>query len=279
MDQNLLNRLMEEMALQKYSPKTVKSYERCVAEYLKYVRENGDGGDMDPKEWDQETVRQFLVEVEKRGCSGSTLNVYLQAIHFFVYRILGIREFINIRFARRPKKLPVVLSREEIKRILDVIQNRKHNLMVALAYGSGLRVSEVVSLKVRDVDVKEGILSLRHAKGGKDRITIIPKKLCNDILRMMAGKTGDDYLFDSERGGKLNVRTAQKIFELARIRANINKNASFHSLRHSFATHLLEDGVDVRHIQELLGHQDIQTTMRYIRVTNPALRRIESPLK
>jgi len=150
--------------------------------------------------------------------------------------------------------------------------------MIALAYGTGLRVSEIINLRVRDLDLEELALRVVSGKGKKDRVTIIPERLVTTIRNMSAGKSGTDYLFESERGGKLSARTAQVAFSRAASKAGIVKAATFHSLRHSFATHLLENGIDVRYVQELLGHASISTTQLYTKVTNPKLKNIRSPL-
>ena len=150
-------------------------------------------------------------------------------------------------------------------------------MLVSLAYGAGLRVSEAVNLKVRDLNLEELTIHIRQAKGKKDRLTLIPEKLVNDLKNLMAGKDGGEYAFASERGGKLTDRTAQAVFEHALKKSGIKKGATFHSLRHSFATHLLENGTDVRYVQELLGHANIRTTQIYTHVTNPAIKNIKSP--
>jgi len=150
--------------------------------------------------------------------------------------------------------------------------------MLALAYGAGLRVSEIINLKVEDLQLGELTIHLKNAKGKRDRITVMPEKLKNDIKNLIASKDTDDYVFASERGGKLSERTAQKVFENSLAKSKIKKKATFHSLRHSFATHLLENGVNVRFVQELLGHQNIRTTQLYTKVTNPRLKNIKSPL-
>ena len=141
-----------------------------------------------------------------------------------------------------------------------------------MAYGAGLRISEVVNLKIKDVNLEELTIHLKNAKGKKDRITIFPGKIKIDLQNLIAGKNPNDYLFESERGYKLTERTAQKVFENALRQSGIKKEATFHSLRHSFATHLLENGVDVRYVQELLGHQNIRTTRIYTQVTSPKSR-------
>ena len=185
---------------------------------------------------------------------------------------------IEIRGAKKNKSLPVVLSRPEIEKLLEVTGNTKHRLLLSLAYGAGLRVSEVINLKVSDIDPGELTVHIKLAKGKKDRITISPERLVSDIQNLIAGKDKNDFVFSSERGGNLTTRTAQKVFENSLKKAKVSKEATFHSLRHSFATHLLENGVDVRYVQELLGHQNIRTTQLYTQVTNPKLKNIKSPL-
>lgn len=191
---------------------------------------------------------------------------------------MKIPQKINLKFAKRSKKLPIVLSREEINKIIEVLPNKKHKLLISLAYGAGLRVSEVINLKVKDINPEELTIHLKDAKGKKDRITIFPEKIKFDIINIMDGKDKNNFIFESERGGKLTERTAQKVFENALKKSGIQKDATFHSLRHSFATHLLENGVDIRYVQELLGHQNIRTTQLYTRVTNPSIKKIKSPL-
>lgn len=147
-----------------------------------------------------------------------------------------------------------------------------------IAYGAGLRVSEVRDLRIRDIDFDQMFIHLKLAKGKKDRITLLPTQCVPFLQEMIVGKLGTVLVFESERGGKLSIRTFQKVFHQACTRAGIIKKVHFHSLRHSFATHLLEGGTDVRYVQKLLGHDQIRTTQLYTQVTNPALRQIRSPL-
>ena len=167
----------------------------------------------------------------------------------------------------------------EIEKIINAIDNKKHRLLISLSYGAGFRVSETINLKIKDINLEELTIHIKSAKGKKDRITIFPEKLKTDLVNIMALRDKNDYVFESNREGKLTERTAQKIFENALKNAKITKDATFHSLRHSFATHLLENGVDVRYVQELLGHQNIRTTQLYTKVTNPNIRKIKSPLE
>ena len=252
--------LQRYMRVAGYSPKTIEAYSRCVEEI----------GTTD--------LMMFLDKKAREGKSSYTLNQYHSAYKLYTIKVLNKSWSGRFPYAKRHKKIPVVLSREEIARILAAEKNKKHRLMLALAYGAGLRVSEVVNLKVQDIELYALTLWVRQAKGKKDRLTIVPSKLVRQIEFEMDEKDKQDYLFESARGGKLTTRTAQAVFETAIKKAQINKNATFHSLRHSFATHLLENCVNIRYIQELLGHSSISTTQIYTKVANPALQNIRSPL-
>ena len=203
----------------------------------------------------------------------------MHAIKYFYREIFKNNIPLEIKFAKTSSKLPVVLSKDEIKRIIDSINNKKHKLLIALSYGAGLRVSETINLKIKDVALAELTIHLKRAKGNKDRLTIFPEKIKAELAEIMALRDKNDFVFASERGGQLTERSAQKIFENALKKCQIKKEATFHSLRHSFATHLLENGVDVRYVQELLGHANIRTTQIYTKVTNPSLKKIKSPLE
>ncbi len=268
--QNPLEKMERELRLRNYSRKTIKSYLYALNHYLKFIKKG-------IEQLDEEQIRDFLLDCEAKHLSATTRNLYLNAIKFFYRDVLKSTQKIGIRNAKGSQKLPVVLSRSEIKRLLETIPNKKHRLMLALSYGSGLRVSEVVSLKVGDLNLGELTIHIKQAKGQKDRMTILPESLVNDLKNLIAGKTTSNLVFESERGGRLSVRTPQKVFEKALDAAGIQKPATFHSLRHSFATHLLENGTDVRYVQELLGHRNIRTTQRYTQVTQPALKNIRSP--
>ncbi len=227
---------------------------------------------------DQENIREFLLDCEKRGLSPQSRNLFLNAVKFYYRDVIKNYQKIDIQTAKKPKSLPTVLSRSEVEKILKSPKNAKHKILLSLAYGAGLRVSEVVSLKVQDLDFEELTVSLKRAKGQKDRISVMPASLVDDLKNLVAGKSGNDLVFASERGGKLTTRTAQKVFENSLRDSGVKKDATFHSLRHSFATHLLENGTDVRYVQELLGHSNIRTTQIYTQVTSPKLKNIKSPL-
>jgi site-specific recombinase XerD len=268
---NLLKKTEELLKLRNYSRKTIKSYLFYIKEYLVFARREK----ITEK---NEAIKCFLLKKQDNGKSPQTINLALNAIKFFYREVLKSPENIDLKFAKRSKKLPVVLSRGEIEKIISKIPNNKHRLIIALAYGSGLRVSEVVNIRVNDIDIAGLTIHIKEAKGKKDRISVFPEKIAADIKSLIAGKKGSDFIFESNRGGELTTSSLQKIFYKALKKAGIRKNATFHSLRHSFATHLLENGVDVRYVQELLGHQNIRTTQIYTKVTNPSIKKIKSPL-
>jgi len=269
--QEFLEKTDRLLRLRNYSPKTRKAYLLYIKDYIIFSKKFG----IKSK---QNAIEDYLLKKQSKGQSPQTINLALNAIKFFYAQVLKNPQKINLKFAKRSKKLPIVLSREEIENILLETSNSKYRLMIALAYGCGLRVSEVVSLKVADLNIEELTISIREAKGKKDRISVLPKKLQNDLKNLIAGKSGDEYLFGSSRGGKLTTTSLQKMFKKSLAKTDIKKQATFHSLRHSFATHLLENGVDVRYVRELLGHANIRTTQLYTQVTNPNLKNIKSPL-
>lgn len=269
--QEELNKTLIELKYRNYSPKTIKSYISSLTDFFNYLGK-------DYTRYNEFMIKEYLVKKQEAGASGQTINVYLNAIKFYYENIVKTGFKVEIKYSRKPKKLPVILSRQEIDQIIKSIKNKKHSLMIALAYGAGLRVSEVIRLKVGDLNLTELNIHIKQSKGAKDRITVIPEKLKNDLGVLCSYKNPDDYVFASERGGRLTERSAQNIFEKALKSTGIKKTATFHTLRHSFATHLLENGIDVRYVQELLGHQNIRTTQVYTHLTNLGLKNIKSPL-
>ncbi len=268
--EELLGRIENEFRLRNYSRRTIKSYLACLDEYFRFNPElNGNPN--------VSRIKTYLLAKFDAGQSSNTVNVHLHAIKHFYNQLMRSSVPIDIKFAKTASKLPVVLSREEIRQIVDLTNNSKHRLMLSLAYAAGLRVSEVANLRVKDINEAELVIHVKAAKGDKDRITVFPAKLLEDIRVVLNGRGLNDYVFVKTDGSKLTERTMQMVFGQALFRAGIQKEASFHSLRHSFATHLLENGVDVRYVQELLGHANIRTTQIYTKVTNPMLKNVQSP--
>lgn len=268
--QSILEETKKLLKLRGYSSKTIKSYLFYISDYLDFSKKKN----IKDK---NVAIEDFLLFKQIKGNSPQTINLALNSVKFLYKEVLKSKERIDFRCAKKSKKLPVILSKMEIKKIISKIDNSKYCLMVSIGYAGGLRVSEVVNLKVQDVDLEELTIHLKNAKGKKDRITVFSEKLKTDFQNLIAGKKNNDFIFESNRGGKLTTTSLQKVFKKALSKAKIKKPATFHSLRHSFATHLLENGTDVRYVQELLGHANIRTTQIYTQVTNPKLKNIKSP--
>ena len=266
-------KLENELRSRKYSRSTIRNYiyyNRLLCNTLQKI----------PEEIKTENIKQFLAIVEKNNdYSASSLNLAISALKFFYKRV--IQKDI-LREQRRPhndKRLPVVLSKEEIKKMIVSEKNMKHRLLLMMVYASGLRVGEVVRLKRWDIDTDRKLLNVIDAKGRKDRCTIVSDKVINALSEYFSSHEINEWLFNGAEPDKHMVtRTAQRIFEDALKKAKIKKAASIHSLRHSFATHLLEDGTDIRYIQELLGHSSLRTTERYTHVAKRKTLSIKSPL-
>lgn len=267
---NTFDSLTRELRMRSYSPKTIKSYVHYNAEILRFCAK-------DPREIGTEDVKNYLDYLAREN-SASTVSVAYNALRFYYKEIWKRSLFLNISRPRQAKYLPVVLSKEEVRRMLAVLSNPKHNCILSLLYGCGLRVSELTHVKMRDIDFDRKLLRVFQGKGKKDRFTLLPESLLEILKKQKNLKSPEDFLFTNGRGGRLTETTIQKIVASAAERARIGKNVTPHTLRHSFATHLLENGTDIRYIQELLGHAKLQTTQIYTHVANNSLKNIVSPL-
>lgn len=269
--QDPILKLKQEMKLRKFSPKTIKSYLHYITALLEFSSKN-------PKTVNIDDIRRYLEKLADNNMSASTLNIAHSAFKLYFEKILKRRFFADIPRAKQPKKLPETLTKEEVRMILGAIKNVKHKLMLALMYSSGLRISELMNCKVKHLDFKSRLMLVSQAKGAKDRKTILSEKMCPVLENYLRHEQPNDYVFKSERGGKLTERTIQKVFSDALCASGIKRPATCHSLRHSFATHLLEAGTSIRYIQELLGHAKMETTHIYTKVANTNLQTIKSPL-
>ena len=267
---NYLKALQREIQILNYSPKTAKAYCYRFREFAEFNSAF--------MLFEVEQVKRFLSYKKSLGYSAENLNLYLCAIKFFYRNVLQIKVRIPLRFARKPLKIPKTLTKIEVQLLFEQVLNKKHLLMLKLAYGSGLRVSELVNLKVGDLDFYNGLVNVRNGKGNKDRVTILPEAIRPDLKFAIAYLGQDDFLFTGYQSEPLSSRTAQLVFNRALSKAGIQKAATFHSLRHSFATHLLENGVSIRLIQEMFGHNNISTTQRYTHVSVNSIASVKSPL-
>jgi len=270
----VIGQLEQELTLRGYTYQTRKNYRLQLVRFLRWLQRDpaaASGGDL----------RCYIEGMAARdGLSASYCNQARAMLVVLYGTVLREPEKVeNLPRMQEPKQLPVVLGRQEVNRLFRVTTNLKHRALLMLAYSAGLRVSEVVHLKKGDIDVERRQIRVAGGKGQKDRYTLLADAALAVLREYVRAYRPQEWLFPGEKAGQpLTARTAQHIFERAKRRAGIAKEASFHSLRHAFATHLLEDGVDIRYIQELLGHTCVETTQRYTHVAQQALGRIRSPL-
>jgi len=244
--------------------------------YLLYNKQFFEKTKLSPLLVEEDDVKLFLADKMDEGLSMKSIALIKSSLLFFYNEILGKK--FEIKTPKIKKSTPVVLSKDEINQLFSVIKNKKHKLILRLYYGSGLRLSEAISLRVKDLDFNDLIIWIRDGKGGKDRMSILSKSLCNELIEYCQYKDKNDFVFLNSRGDPLSTRAIQRIIEKARIEANLTKDVHIHTLRHCFATHLLEGGTDIRYIQSLLGHSSLETTQVYTKVSSQELKKIQSPL-
>jgi integrase/recombinase XerD len=268
------HRFLGTLQLKGYSPNTLRTYCSEFVQFL-YILKSHSALDCD-----QELVRRYILYcINELKLSENSLHSRINAIKFYFEKVLlRDRMFVDIPRPKKQAKLPKVIHITDVKSIFDKTTNLKHNTLLKLCYGMGLRVSEIVNLKIKDIDSKAMQVFVERAKGKKDRYANLPESILEQLRNYYIMYKPQEYLFEGQYGGKYSIRSAQAIFKDALQNAKVNKNVGIHSLRHSFATHLLENGTDVRFIQELLGHKDIRTTLLYTNVSDKSIRNIKSPL-
>lgn len=256
-------KLEQEMRLRNFSPKTIKSYLYYNKELLRFANYKS------PLKIIVQDIKDYLDFLLSKGLSRSTIDLAINAFKFYYSTILE-RKFFDKNKIVRPKKekyLPTVLSKEQIIKMISGTGNIKHCLMLVLLYSSGLRVSELVSLKLNDIDVARKTIHVRGGKGKKDRITILSGKAIQVFEQYCLEYQPLEYIFESYQPEiNISTRTAQIVVAEAARKAGITKTVGPHTLRHSFATHMLENGVNLRYIQSMLGHKRLETTQIYTRV-------------
>lgn len=253
-----------------YSRKTAKRYLAIIERYACFV-------DIPLPETSMYDAINFLAYLERDGgVSASTLNQSISAMKFFYGRVLG-REMPLSRRPRSDKRLPAILSRDEVVKIINTPKNIKHRTLLAMAYSAGLRVSELACVKLADIDQNRGVIFIRSGKGRKDRYTILADRMIALLKAYIDLYRPRTWLFEGQGDGHIHIRSIQEVFYHAKELCGIEKNVSIHTLRHCFATHLLEDGTDIRYIQELLGHISAKTTQIYTHVARKDFLRIRSP--
>jgi site-specific recombinase XerD len=256
------------------SVRTFKTYTNCVRKFIDYSgKPIGQLSSFDAKNF-------LLYLMNDKKVSGSTLNVYHMAIRFFLEEILRKNMKLNIKYSKRPNRLPEFLTKEEVKKLIGQIKNWKYRLMIEVLYGGGLRVSELLNLKINDLRIKEGYGFIRQGKGRKDRIFVLSKICIEKIKNLIEIEklSLENYLFLNNRKERYSERSVQEIIKRATLLAKINKKVHCHTLRHSFATHLIQNGASLNEVQAMLGHKSPETSMIYVHMASPSMINIKSPL-
>ena len=269
---DMIELMKKELLRRKYSLRTIKTYGDCLNKFLLFCKK-------EPRKITKKDIKDYLDNLQERNKTGSTINIHLNALKFAMEEILNKNFMIRIKYSKTPKTLPVVMTKEETIKLISSIENEKHRLMIKLMYSAGLRVSELVNLKIIDLDLEKNYGWVRHGKGNKDRLFIIADTLKEELLNYINGDKlePDNYLFEGYNG-HISARTIQVIIKKAAKKAKIIKNVHPHTLRHSFSTHLIEDGYDIISLQSLLGHNSAQTTIQYVHMASPRIISVKSPL-
>lgn len=262
------------MERQNYAQSTIKSYVHAVKDLACYYGTC-------PSALNDEQIGAYLTQLRDRGCSWSTVNSFFGGIKWFYTNVLE-RSWNHRQLPRprREKRLPEVLSKSEVKRLLKSVVNLKHRTALTVMYSAGLRIGEVVRLRIGDIDSDRMLIRIEQAKGKKDRYSVLsPHALAMLRQYWKMYRPSGQWLFESaDRSSHWSIRSAQQVFKRAVVKSGISKNVSSHVLRHSFATHLLEQGVDTLTIKELLGHSQLQTTAKYLHVRKSRLSNLDNPL-
>lgn len=271
-NKNILDKLETELKIRGFSTRTVDSYLYHNKNFLNFIKK-------EPNLIDENDAKKYMAYlIADRKLKPKSVNLVLSSLKFFYKEIIQNQAFNAVKAPKVEKKLPTVLTKEEIKKLIDSTSNPKHKLLIEFLYSAGLRVSECVSLKFDDLDLQEKMGKIRHGKGEKERYIILSDNLIQHLNEFSSKKKDkSEYIF-SVNGRPITTRQAQKVVKEAGKMAGIKKRVFCHALRSSFATHLLEAGTDIRVIQELLGHSDLSTTQIYTKVSTQQLKKVKSPL-
>ena len=270
----LRRRMIDDLILRNRAPRTIQVYTECVADFAHFFNAS-------PEKLGPEQVRSYLLRlVQERHVSWSYYNQARCALQF-LYRVTLGKDWVveEVACPKVPKRLPVILSPDELVRFFNAVKNLKHRTILMTAYGAGLRLSEVCRLRVEDIDSPRMVIHIRQSKGQKDRDVMLSPRLLTILRQYWKIERLKPYLFPGRKPDQpISPRTVQMVCKRALAASGLSKRVSMHALRHSFASHLLEAGTDLRTIQILLGHRSFSTTARYLHVSTAALKSTRSPL-
>lgn len=266
-------KMVRDMQMRRFAERTQETYLSAVTQFARHCKRS-------PDLISEEEARDYLLYLlEVRKLSWSSCNVHTSALQFFYRVTLGRSGALNIPPRKRAHILPEILSTSEVERLFAAVDNLKHRVMLMVAYGGGLRLGELVKLKVTDIDSQRMLIRVQQAKGNKDRYTLLSLRLLNELRSYWRLHRPKTWLFPGKKPGThVDPSGIQRAITLAKMKAGIRKAGGIHVLRHCFATHLLEAGTDLRTIQALMGHGSVQTTTLYTRVTANRMRHTTSPL-
>ena len=268
----MLDKLETELKIRGFSKRTIDTYIYNSRKFLEFIKkEPNDVSEYDAKKY----MAYLMTDLKYRP---SSVNLALSSLKFFYKEIMQNPAFNAVKAPKSEKKLPTVLTKDEIKRLINAAENPKHKLLIEFMYSSGLRVSECVSLKIDDLDISEKMGKIRHGKGNKERYIILSENLLSHLDEYNKTKKDQSSYIFSVNNRPIKIRQAQKVVKESAKKAGIKKRVFCHALRSSFATHLLEAGTDIRVIQELLGHANLSTTQIYTKVSTQQLKKVKSPL-
>lgn len=264
---------LDKLEIKRYSNNTVRSYVSCFERFINHFH------DRDIDHLNEKDIRTYLKYLVGKDWSNSYINQSINSIKFYYEIVLGMpNRFYKIERPRKERKLPIVLSKGEVKALIDATGNIKHRCILALLYSAGLRRSELLNLKLKDIDSKRMLIKVNDAKGNKDRYTLLANSVLDDLRKYYLEYRPEDYLFEGQSKEKYSPTSIVNIITMASEKARIRKHVTAHTLRHSFATHLLENGTDLRYIQLLLGHNSTKTTEIYTHVATNSFNFIKNPL-
>ena len=266
------NRFRQELVVAGYSPRTIKMYTLYVAALLGQHSKR-------PEEITRLDLVSFLAGMRDRGLSNATISLAHSSFKYFFKNCYKNNAIGEIKSPKKAKSLPTVLTKDETRALLKAAKKGRNRLLLQFLYSSGVRVSESVNMRLSDINFKERMGKVKSGKGSKDRIIILSKNWCKVAKKYVDRKrVKSEYLFSKKNGKRLSADTVQRLVRRAAKKAGINKVVTPHVLRHSFATHLLEAGENIRKIQELLGHSNLNTTQIYTHVSTEQLKKVDSPL-
>ncbi len=267
----LFSQLLE---VKRYSSNSIETYANAFRQFLMHFK------DADVDTLNEKQIEKFIsLQVTEKKISISYQKQLVAAIKFWYVGVLGKKMTLDYLYPDRSEfKIPVVFSQQEIKKMLDVCENLKHKAILATIYSCGLRLSELTNLMIKDVNSSAMTVTVRQGKGNRDRVVVLSEKLLILLRDYFKKYKPREYLFEGQTGGKYSERSVQQVLKQILVKSRTTTKGSVHTLRHSYATHLIEQGTDIRFVQELLGHKNIKTTLIYTHLTDATKRKIKSPL-